>query len=111
MSINNILSKLQSPRNNAAFIIVNILLGTGPLITPEPFFRAGFVFSTIWTCIVCFLSYITIHYVEESIILINKHMNEKSILSLEEQKEEDEVLESEGGVTKFIRTFDHCELF
>jgi hypothetical protein len=57
MGLRNLLKKINEPQNNAAFICINLLLGTGPLIVPEPFFRAGFCFSTLWTIFVIFISY------------------------------------------------------
>ena len=57
------LSKLKEPRNSAAFTAINILLGVGPLIIPEPFFRTGFLFSFIWTIVVCLLGYNSAHYI------------------------------------------------
>ena len=83
MGLGSFLNQLKSPRNSAAFTVINVLLGAGPLIIPEPFFRAGFFFSIIWTLVVGILSYITIRYVEESIILINKHMSKNSLISNE----------------------------
>lgn len=67
MVLGNLLKKLNEPRNNAAFITINLLLGTGPLIVPEPFFRAGFIFSTIWTLVVLAISYNAASYIGESI--------------------------------------------
>jgi hypothetical protein len=29
---------IQTPKYNAAFLAINLLLGTGPIIIPEPFF-------------------------------------------------------------------------
>ena len=75
MSITGLLKKITSPRNNAAFTAINLLLGVGPLIIPGPFFRAGFFFSIFWTVFVCLLNYNSASYVGESILLINQHMD------------------------------------
>ena len=75
MSIGDLIKKITSPRNSAAFTAINLLLGVGPLIVPEPFYRTGFFFSVVWTVIVCLLNYISASYIGESIVLINKHMD------------------------------------
>jgi hypothetical protein len=67
-----LIKRLNEPKNNAAFITINILLGVGPLIVPEPYFRAGFVFSTIWTVFVFIISYNAAMYIGESIELLNE---------------------------------------
>lgn len=54
------------PKYSALFTSVNLLLGVGPLILPEPFFNAGIGLSTIWMVVVCFLSYNSAMYVSES---------------------------------------------
>lgn len=63
---NKIKSIFEVPRYNAAFMAINLLLGTGPIIVPEPFFRAGIVFSSIWGLIILFLSYNSAIYIGES---------------------------------------------
>jgi hypothetical protein len=44
------------PKYNAAFMAINLLLGAGPIIIPEPFFEAGALLSTMWTAILLSLS-------------------------------------------------------
>lgn len=34
MVLSSLLKRLNEPQNNAAFITINLLLGTGPLIVP-----------------------------------------------------------------------------
>lgn len=63
MVFTNLLKKLSEPKNNAAFITINILLGVGPLIVPEPFFRAGFIFTTAWTVVVWLISFNAANYI------------------------------------------------
>jgi hypothetical protein len=82
MSIGEIFNKISKPRNSAAFTAINLLLGVGPLIIPEPFFRAGFFFSLVWTIVVCLLSFMSTSYIGESIILINRHMDEMKLTSI-----------------------------
>ena len=47
----------------AAFMGVNCLLGTGPIIVPMPFLQAGTILSTIWLIANCIISYVTAVYV------------------------------------------------
>jgi amino acid permease len=75
MGLQGFMNKLNEPKNNAAFICINLLLGTGPLIVPEPFFRAGFLFSTLWTILVLAISYNAAVYIGESIELLNSHQS------------------------------------
>lgn len=63
MPIGDLLKRITSPRNSAAFTAINLLLGVGPLIIPEPFFRTGFFFSLVWTVIVCLLNFKSASYV------------------------------------------------
>lgn len=84
MSIGAIFNKISEPRNSAAFTAINLLLGVGPLIIPEPFFKAGFFFSLFWTIVVCLLSLVTSSYIGESIVLINKHMDETKLAQVDE---------------------------
>jgi hypothetical protein len=51
------------PANSAAFTTINLLLGAGPIIIPEPFFRAGFVFSTAMTLVIFLISYNSANYI------------------------------------------------
>lgn len=37
--------------------IVNLILGTGPILVPYSFVNAGYVFSSIWILIVTFISF------------------------------------------------------
>ena len=76
MGLKDTLKKITSPRNSAAFTAINLLLGVGPLIVPEPFFRTGFFFSIVWTIIVWYMNYNSACYIGETIVLINKHIDE-----------------------------------
>ena len=51
------------PANSAAFTTINLLLGAGPIIIPEPFFRAGFIFSTALTLIIFLVSFNSAKYI------------------------------------------------
>lgn len=51
------------PKYNAAFMAINLLLGAGPIIVPEPFFEAGALISTIWTVVILSLSFNSASYV------------------------------------------------
>ena len=87
-----------------------MLLGVGPLIVPEPFFRTGFVFSMFWTALVTLFSYLAANYIGESILLINKHMDETKLLEGENGSlvtSENENNSGEEDDPKTIRTFDH----
>lgn len=113
MGLSDILRKFSSPRNSAAFTAINLLLGVGPLIVPEPFFRTGFVFSIVWTTIVILFSYCSALFIGESIILINKHKDE-SVLSEGNQSSlvtsENEPVDGDRDEPKTIRTFDHADM-
>jgi hypothetical protein len=65
--INRLIGKVKSifevPKYNAAFMAINLLLGAGPIIIPEPFFEAGVLLSTIWTCVILALSLNSAMYV------------------------------------------------
>ena len=58
--INRVIVKVKNifevPKYNAAFMAINLLLGAGPIIVPEPFFEAGALLSTIWTGAILALS-------------------------------------------------------
>jgi amino acid permease len=53
------------------FVMVNILLGTGPLILPSPYQQAGFALSTIWISIIGFISLMCAEFLVESLARIN----------------------------------------
>jgi hypothetical protein len=43
----------------AAFsVIVNILMGTGPIIIPQKYIQGGWLLSFVWVSITAFLSFI-----------------------------------------------------
>ena len=52
---------------------INLLLGAGPIIVPEPFFEAGALLSLIWTVIILALSLNSAMYVGESMQAIARH--------------------------------------
>jgi amino acid permease len=56
---------------DAMFVMVNILLGTGPLILPSPYQQAGFALSTIWISIIGFISLMCAEFLVESLARIN----------------------------------------
>ena len=58
---------LNIPTNSAIFTSVNLLLGVGPIIIPEPFFEAGFILSFLWFVVVFALSFNSANYIGESI--------------------------------------------
>lgn len=68
--INQMIGKVKAifevPKYNAAFMAINLLLGAGPIIVPEPFFEAGALLSLIWTGIILALSLNSAMYVGES---------------------------------------------
>ena len=47
----------------AVFMGVNILLGTGPIIIPMPFIKAGTILSLIWLIVNCMISYCTAKFI------------------------------------------------
>ena len=65
--INRVIVKVKKifevPKYNAAFMAINLLLGAGPIIVPEPFFEAGALLSTIWTGAILALSLNSAMYV------------------------------------------------
>ena len=65
--INRVIVKVKNifevPKYNAAFMAINLLLGAGPIIVPEPFFEAGALLSTIWTGAILALSLNSAMYV------------------------------------------------
>jgi amino acid permease len=42
----------------AMFTLLNMIMGSGPLIIPQPFYQAGFILSTIWFAIIGFISFL-----------------------------------------------------
>jgi amino acid permease len=66
-----------STKFSVAFTIVNILLGTGPIILPSPFFDAGYILSVIWLTIIGLIGYITAEYIIE-IISRSNYLKRKS---------------------------------
>jgi len=72
------------PSNSAAFTTINLLLGAGPIIIPEPFFRAGFIFSAALTLVIFYLSYNSANYIGESIQKIAEHQSKNSVTPTEE---------------------------
>jgi amino acid permease len=56
----------------ALFTSVNILLGTGPLILPMPFFDAGILLSILWMIFICILSYNSAIFIIESMLKVHK---------------------------------------
>jgi amino acid permease len=47
------------------------MMGTGPLIIPEVFLKAGVIFSTIWLLFASFLSWICADMVIETLGICN----------------------------------------
>jgi hypothetical protein len=54
---------LRNPINNAAFTAINLLLGVGPIIVPEPFFEAGYLLSSLWIAVIMALSLNSAFYI------------------------------------------------
>lgn len=78
------------PAYSAAFMAINLLLGAGPIIVPEPFFEAGVILSTIWTALILAISLNSAMYIGESMEKIKKYKNSQSsseILPSSDQKE------------------------
>lgn len=61
--LNKFTQIFEVPKYSSIFTAINLLLGTGPLIIPEPFFEAGFVLSTIWFIVILSLSYNSALYI------------------------------------------------
>lgn len=54
---------IQTPKYNAAFLAINLLLGTGPIIIPEPFFEAGIILSGFWMIVLFSMSLNSAFYI------------------------------------------------
>jgi len=65
--VNRLQKTFSQPKYSAAFTAINMLLGVGPIIIPEPFFEAGFVLSICWMAIILLLSFNSAMYIGESI--------------------------------------------
>lgn len=61
--VDKVKSIFEVPQYNAAFMAINLLLGTGPIIVPEPFFEAGILLSIIWTTIIFSISFNSALYI------------------------------------------------
>jgi hypothetical protein len=61
--INRVRNAFKQPKYSAAFTAINMLLGVGPIIIPEPFFEAGFVLSISWMAIILLLSFNSAMYI------------------------------------------------
>lgn len=66
------------PAYSAAFMAINLLLGAGPIIVPEPFFEAGVLLSTIWTALILAVSLNSAMYVGESMEKIKRYKSAQS---------------------------------
>lgn len=73
---------------DAMFTMVNMLLGTGPLILPSPCQQAGILLSVVWICIIGFISLNSAEFLVEALALTNaikrqqsKKTDEQSLIS------------------------------
>lgn len=70
-------------------MIINVMLGTGPIIIPPIFLLAGIGLSSIWMIVIGFLSYLASEMIVESISLcnaikvLNAHKNSAQKVKLE----------------------------
>lgn len=55
----------------ATFTLLNIILGSGPLIIPQPFYQAGFILSTVWYFVIGFISFLCAEYIVETLARTN----------------------------------------
>jgi amino acid permease len=55
----------------ATFTLLNIILGSGPLIIPQPFYQAGFILSTAWYFTIGFISFLCAEYIVETLARTN----------------------------------------
>jgi amino acid permease len=62
--------KKQHP-NNTAITIINVMMGTGPLIIPPVFLLAGIGLSSIFTIFIGTLSYLSAMFVIEALSIAN----------------------------------------
>lgn len=117
--MSKLIAKVQAifevPKYNAAFMAINLLLGAGPIIVPEPYFEAGALLSTIWTAIILSLSLNSAMYVGESMQAIAKYQAQgqatETIIS--ETDNHDSLISNEDSplLERDFESIDHVEQF
>lgn len=81
---------MSTTKFDAMFTMVNMLLGTGPLILPSPCEKAGIGLSVVWICLIGFISLNSAEFLVESLARSNYLKREK------EKKQEGQSLLTEG---------------
>lgn len=61
-------------------IMVNVLLGTGPIFLPGVFLEAGVGLSSVFMVFISFISYLTAEYVIETISICNALKHQKLLI-------------------------------
>jgi amino acid permease len=64
-------------------MILNVMLGTGPIIVPEVFLKGGFVLSTFFTLFIGVISLISALLVVEAISIANGLMQSEKVQRLD----------------------------
>ena len=65
----------------ATFTLLNIIMGSGPLIIPQPYYQAGFVLATLWLITIGFTSFVCAEYIVETLARTNSIKNRQKMLS------------------------------
>lgn len=65
----------------ATFTLLNMIMGSGPLIMPQPFYQAGFILSTLWLFVIGFTSFICAEYIVETLARTNVLKNQQKMLT------------------------------
>jgi amino acid permease len=68
---------MSTTKYDAMFAMVNMLLGTGPLILPSPCQQAGIILSVGWICIIGFISLNSAEFLVEAMARVNYIKREK----------------------------------
>lgn len=64
-------------------MILNVMLGTGPIIVPEVFLKGGFVLSTFFTLFIGVISLISALFVVEAVSIANGLMQSEKVQRLD----------------------------
>lgn len=73
------MKKFYSP-STTMIMIINVMLGTGPIIVPPVFLLGGILLSSVWMFMIGFFSYLASEMIVEAISLCN------AVNSLNEEK-------------------------
>jgi amino acid permease len=113
--VNTAKNIFEVPKFNAAFMAINLLLGAGPIIVPEPYFEAGILLSTLWTAIILAISFNSALYIGESMEKIRRHQKKLNLSEtvITSPDHVDSILSQEDDplLEKEFESYDHIEQF